>query len=936
MLRKKRFLPLLIIPALLFTACQNTPKFFVDEIPVDKRVIKGILSNGIPYIIRQNSKPEKRAELRLAINAGSTLEDDNQQGFAHLVEHMAFNGTEDFAKQEIIEYIESIGMKFGAHLNAHTGFDETVYKLHMPTDDMAVIEKGVHILENWAHKISFEPDEIDKERGVVIEELRTRHGAQNRIFNKELPILYPNTRYAKRLPIGKEDLLRNGSYEDIKRYYVDWYRPELMSLVAVGDFEPKQIIALFEQYFGSIKTSKNKRERTKFGIPDNQAPLISIQTDPELTNTAVRLQFKQPLFQIKNAADLKQHFRHQLFIGMLNARISEDVLKVESPAIGATARFSSYFGDKSSLTLFARGKPGKSKQSIKFLLDKANQVKQHGFTKAELSRQKASLLSSAQGKAKKVEKQNSRNLARKYVNYYTKGSNILGNEQYLEAVKTFLPKVTLEEVNQLINKWYQANNRLISISAPDSEKATLPSEGDVLLLWQQADQEKLTAYQEKSIADELLKTKPEPGKIVNKHYDEALDYHLWMLSNGIKVIVKNTDFDEDKIIFSARSWGGYSLADDETLSVTKFTDYLMNMMGLGEFNFTDLRKFKKGHSFNVSTRINKSGHHMSGNSSVKDLPFLMQNVYLKFQQPRKDEAAFNTFIARGVAHYNNQLNSPEGQFYEAIRLAQSGDDSRSLKLDGELVKKQSLERSIDLYQQLFSNPADFHFVFVGNIDLAQMETLVEQYLASLASKKAQDKLINLPDQRTKGQLNVAVAKGIDPKATIVLKTLGHQAWDHHGSMQFSVLKSALSTALRERIREDKSGAYGVRVNGAFDRTNDAYWTDITFTCDPARSEELKNEVFNVIEEFKRGEIAEKYVTNYIEQRVKSHQEKIRTNGFWKNYLLWQHEPGYEILPWDEAEVLLSSMTVEEVKVAANIFLNRDDSLEAVLMPELKP
>ena len=280
---------------------------YQGKVPLSSKIIKGKLANGMEYIIRKNSKPQKRAEIRLVVNAGSVLEDERQLGFAHFAEHMAFNGTEDFKKHEIIEYVESIGMKFGAHLNAHTSFDETVYKLQVPTDDKATLEKGIHILENWAHKISFEPEEIDKERGVVIEEMRTRQGANNRIMHKQLPVLYKNSQYAHRLPIGTKDILANGKHEDLIRFYKDWYRPDLMSLVAVGDFEPKEVEALFEKYFAKIAPhSSNSKIRKNYTIPDNKAPLISIETDPELTRTIVNISIKQTLFEPKTYAENKE------------------------------------------------------------------------------------------------------------------------------------------------------------------------------------------------------------------------------------------------------------------------------------------------------------------------------------------------------------------------------------------------------------------------------------------------------------------------------------------------------------------------------------------------------------------------------------------------------------------------------------------------------
>jgi len=904
-----------------------------EKIPLDPRVIKGTLSNGIPYIIRQNSKPEKRAELRLAIDAGSILEDDNQQGFAHLVEHMAFNGTKDFAKQEIVDYVESIGMKFGAHLNAHTGFDETVYKLQMPSEDIAVLEKGVHILENWAHKISFDGQEIDKERGVVLEELRRRHGANNRVFRKQLPALYTDSHYANRLPIGQEDILLTGSHENLKRFYHNWYRPELMSLVAVGDFEPEQMVQLFEKYFGQIKIKDNKPDRTRFGIPDNTAPLISIETDPELTYSLLKLQFKQPKFVLENYQDLRLATLHKMFTGMLNARIVEGVLKPESPVIAATSGFGSMFGDKHQFYTWANVKPNQSKQALAFLQHKLNQVLQHGFTKAEFERQKSVLLNQAQRGAKEVDKQQSRGLANQYVNHLMNGGALIGREHYLAVLVQLLPQIELTSVNQLAQTWLQPNNRLASLTAPETQAESLPTKAELLALWQQTAEQNVAAYQETKIADSLMTTLPTPGTIVDKQYDAALDYHIWTLSNGVKVIVKSTDFKNDQIVFQARSWGGFSLADNTRFKQVTYTGHLSAMMGLGDFNLVDLRKFNQGKSFKIKTKINQLGHKLGGDSSVNDLPFLMQSLYLKFQAPRKDQAAFDTFVAGATPHFDNQFNSPNGFFKEQLRLAQYSNNERSYKMDGAAIKQQDLAASMQFYRQLYSNPADFHFTFVGNIDLAEMETLVNQYLASIPSKAEADSFIERPDMRTKGTLKVTVNKGVDPKATIILKTFGQLPWSRERSIEFSTMKSTLSTALRERIREDKSGAYHIKVSGGFSRTTDKFSTNISFTCDPARVDELKLAVFKVIEEFKQGAIEQKFVNNFIEQQIKKIEVNRKSNHHWAGSLLWRHEKGITPYTWDEKAAAFKKMTIDNVQQAAKLFFNQADSVEAILLPE---
>ncbi|WP_232787572.1 pitrilysin family protein [Paraglaciecola sp. MB-3u-78] len=461
----------------------HTTSDFSGPLPISSRVIKGQLDNGMTYLIRQNNTPEKRAEIRLIVKAGSILEDDNQQGFAHFVEHMAFNGTEDFDKQEIVEYVESIGMKFGAHLNAYTSFNETVYKLQIPSDEAGALEKGIHILENWAHKIKFDALEIDKERGVVLEEMRARQGAGWRVFNKQLPIIYQDSQYALRLPIGNKESIEHGAHQDLVRFYKDWYRPELMALVAVGDFDPNQVQALFETYFSSIEMAPSRnKQRPSYFIPDNAAPLVTIETDPELTRTTVEIQIKQTLIEPVTYTQYYQTLVSQLFIDMLNGRFGEATLAPKAPVISAGSSFGRFRADKSAFTLAATAKPKKSKEVVAFLLTELNRVLQHGFTQSELDRFKQSVLSKLDNAAKEIDTTQSSRLANEYVRHIVKGESIAGIDHYYTIGKKFLPLITLDEVNAIDETWFTAKNRIIKIAAPESDKSSLPSKVELLAL----------------------------------------------------------------------------------------------------------------------------------------------------------------------------------------------------------------------------------------------------------------------------------------------------------------------------------------------------------------------------------------------------------------------------------------------------------------------
>ncbi|MCF2947338.1 insulinase family protein [Paraglaciecola aquimarina] len=934
------------IISLLFTACQSSPtstkevvqeetvkKPFSGALPVSPRLVKGKLDNGIEYIIQKNTKPEMRAEIRLVVNIGSLAEDENQLGFAHFAEHMAFNGTQDFEKQQIVEYVESIGMKFGAHLNAHTSFDETVYKLQIPTDDQEIIETGFHILENWAHKISFEPEEIDKERGVVIEELRARKGAGQRIFNKQLPVLYKGSRHAVRLPIGKQEILEHGKHEDLIRFYKDWYRPDLMSVLVVGDIETEHALELIEKYFSQIKPVENARTKQNYPIPDNSTPLISVETDPELTRSTVSLTIKQPLFNAQNYQDLKQQIGHSLFTGMLNNRIREAVLKPDSSLIAGGSSFSRLFSSNSTFNLGALVKPEQSKQAMSFLLAEYNRVRQNGFTATELARQKSSMLRSAEKGAKEIDKTQSKGLISRYVGHFLRQTPIMDNEQYFVAYQHFLPLISLDDINQLAAKWWSDNNRLVSISAPQKIAQSLPTEQQILALWQQSTEQKLAAYQDEKVADSLMSTTPKAGSVVDKHFDDNLAAHIWTLSNGAKVILKQTDFKEDEILFSASSEGGNSLLDTDTYLNTLLTTHIASAMGIGDLNSIQLGKYMKGKRFGISAQIDQYKQSLSGTSSVEDLPKFMQMLYLKFQRPRVDKPAFDTLISRASPYYKNRLDTPNGVFSEALRVAQYSNNPRSVKMDDKVIQSQSFEQSLDFYQERFANAGDFNFAFVGNLDLDKMEELLSTYVASLPNTDKAESWKKMPDLRTKGQLKVNVEKGLEPKATVVLNYYGSKPWSYTQNTAFNSLKSVLSTVLRERIREEKSGVYGVRVGGGFSRYDDSHSISISFTCNPERVDELVKETQLVIQEFKTQTQDKKYLENYKKQRLKSNETQIKQNGFWRGYLLASLSETQEFQTYQQALALVDEMTEAKLQVAANNFLNEQDTLIATLLPE---
>ncbi len=907
---------------------------YVGEMPLSPRIIKGKFDNGITYIIRKNTKPENRAELRLVINAGSILEDDSQQGFAHFVEHMAFNGTEDFKKQEIVDYVESIGMSFGAHLNAHTSFNETVYKLQVPTDDIKTLETGIHILENWAHKLSFEGEEIDKERGVVLEEMRARKGAGERLFRKQLPVVAKDSQYALRLPIGTKDVLENGKHEDLIRFYDDWYRPDLMAVIAVGDFEPEQIKSLLEKYFAKIKAASNAKHRKIYTIPKNKAPLISIETDPEMPQIVASLKIKQDLFEPKSFEDYRQLLTSELYTTILNARLREIALKKETAFIGAGSRFDRTYGGISTYSIGAAIKPGQITLALESILREENRAIQHGFTPSELERAKAILLRQWEKSATEVNNTNSRSFTSEYVRHFIKGEAVLGRDKEFEVAQHFMPLISINEVNSLGASWFTKENRIITLAAPETEKANLPNESELITLWDKVITEQTSPYQDSEVANSLMKKLPTAGSVVSKYFDSELETHYWTLSNGAKVILKQTDFKKDQILFSATSDGGNSQIDDTTFTKTLISDSLVDYMGVADFDQASLNKFMQGKKFSLKSKIYELSEKLSGSSSTQDIEHFMQMLHLKMTSPRKDPAAFETLIARITPSFENRFKQPKTVFNDAIREAKYGNDPRHPRVDVEVLKQQDLDASVNFYQQRFTNAADFDFIFVGNIDLTKMESLVKTYLASLPSNKSKEQFITLEDRRKPGLINVEVKKGLEQKAIVGYELSGETPFSHLNNMKFKAMKSALKTILRERLREDKSGVYGVSVRGSLSRRpTDTYKLSINFTCDPNRVDELLNEVTSILSELQSSTVDEKYLASFKEKSHKNRETALKENSFWKNHLANKERYQGNIVSITEYKALVDSVKVEDIQQAANIYFTTENKVIAKLLPE---
>lgn len=669
-------------------------------IPVNPNVVEGQLDNGVKYIILQNGKPENRAELRLVVNVGSVLEDDDQQGLAHFVEHMAFNGTKNFAKQEIVDYLESIGMRFGADINAYTSFDETVYMLKVPTDSAEMVEQGFLILEDWAGGVSFEDEEIDKERGVVIEEWRLRRGAEARMFDKQLPVLFKDSRYAVRLPIGTKEVLDNFSYDAAKRFYKDWYRPELMAVIAVGDFNVEWIEGLIIKHFSRIKVSENPRNREVYGVPNHKETLVATASDAEATGSRISVYYKQDTKNENSHGAYREGIIKSIYNAMLNDRFQEITTKPNAPFLYGFSAQGRFVREKEVYLLGSGVVDNGLERGLEALLTEAERVARHGFTSTELERQKINQLKSMEKAYNERDKTNSRSYASEYIRHFLTDEPIPGIMYEFELYKMYLPTIRLDEVNSLARKWLSDENRVILANHPVKEGIVKPTDSSLLSVFDNVKSLTIEPYVE-SIPDlPLVAAIPAPSAVSSESYIKSLDMHEMYLANGIRVLMKKTDFKNDEILLTSFSLGGTSHLGRDEYVPGRISASIINESGFGEFNKIALEKKLAGKIVGVSPYIGSVKEGISGSSTPEDIETMFQLIHLVFTAPRRDSTAYLALKERINGFVLNRSASPNVAFRDTISAVMSRHHPRYRPWSTKLVKEFDLDKSYNTSRSL--------------------------------------------------------------------------------------------------------------------------------------------------------------------------------------------------------------------------------------------
>jgi len=907
-----------------------------SQIPLDPNIKIGKLENGITYYIRKNSKPENRLELRLAVNAGSILEDDDQLGLAHFTEHMAFNGTKNFSKNELVSYLQSVGVRFGAHLNAYTSFDETVYILHLPSDSSEIVNQGFQILEDWAHNLSFENEEIDKERGVVIEEWRLGQGAEMRMLDKYLPVIFKDSRYSKRLPIGTKEILENFEYETLKRFYRDWYRPELMAVIAVGDLEIEEMEAKIVQHFNNVPVSENPRERKTYPVPDHQETLVAIESDPEAAFTQVQLYFKSDPKPFITLADYRTLITQGIYTGLLNQRLEELRQKADPPFIFASIEYGSTWArTKSAYQAFAMVSENGVEKGLRTLLEETRRIRLHGFTQGELERYKKDMLILYQRAYNERDKTESGSYAGEYIANFLQKEPIPGIEFEYGYVQQILPGITLEDVNGLTEKWIKDDNRVVVITAPEKEGIVLPTKDQVRGILEEVANSQVEPYQDELAGLVLMEQVPTPGKIVKENELPEIGVTELTLSNGVQVKLKSTDFKNDEVLFYAYSPGGHSLYPDEDYYSATNSSSVVARSGVKEFSAIDLQKLMAGKIVSVTPFINELTEGLRGNSTPADMETMFQLIHLEFTAPRKDAEIFQGYITNNKALYKNLLSNPQYYYYDKLTrlLTQNHLRGGGFPKD-EDWDKIDLERLHQIYQDRFKDASDFTFMFVGAFQMDQIKPLIETYLASLPTTNRTESWKDVGVRPPSGSVEKSFNKGTDPKSMVTLIFTGETEYDRNESYKLNAVAELLDIKLIETLREEKGGVYGASAGGQISQyPYSNYSVTIRFPCSPDNVDELIAATMAEIHKLKQNGPEEKDLNKVKETLKRERETNLKENSYWLTVLrsyYYNGEDPRETLKYEER---INAITVQDIQETANKYLNTDNFIKVVLYPE---
>ena len=912
----------------------------MQPLPIDPKVRYGKLDNGLTYYIRHNELPENRADFYIAQNVGSVLEEDNQAGLAHFLEHMAFNGTKNFPENGIDKYLQSVGMRMGENLNAYTSFDETVYTIiNAPVDKPNVVDSCLLILHDWSNSLALTDSMIEKERGIIREEWRTRRDASQRLLEKQLQQMFPGNKYANRIPIGSIDVINNFKPEELRAYYKKWYRPDLQAIIVVGDVDVDTVEKTIKTMFSDIPAPVNPAKREYVSVADNDEPIVSIATDKEASSTIIYIYHKydpMPAQLRSTAAGLITDYISAVCSQILNERLEALLHQANPPFVYAEA----YDGDfmvartKDAFTIAAIAKEGEIDSTMTALVREMERARQFGFTVSEYERAKINILKQYESAFNERDKQKNSSYTKEYVNHFTEGGYIPGIETEYTLINQIAPNITVEQVNQYLSQVIGEKNIVLALSGPEKEGVVYPTESELLEMFNKARSQKVEPYKEEVNNDPLIPELPAPGKIVKEEHDGLFNATVLTLSNGVRVVLKPTEYKKDEIQMTATSPGGSFMVGIDDAKNMKVFNSVIGLGGLGNFSAIDLSKKLAGKKVSCSASLGVDNESLHGYASPDDVKTLFELIYLAMTSPRTDNDAYASFENRMKAQLENAKLDPSTALNDTISKVVYNNHPRAVSLEAEDFDKISYQRILDIYKERYGDASDFTFTFVGNLNVDSIRPYIEQYLATLPANGRVDK--PSPDalpKIMKGKLENHFSREMQtPKSSVFQLYSGNSEYNLKNLLTASLLSQILDLVYTETIREAEGGSYGVYAGVSLSDFPKGQTTlQVFFDTDPEKWENMVRIVDEEIQRIATDGPKSEHLTKSRDNMLKRHNERLQENSYWLNVIDSYYFRGMDA--YTNYKETLESITADDIKKFMSDFISQGNCVEVVMGPK---
>ncbi len=908
-----------------------------QPVPIDKEVRTGVLENGITYYIRHNEEPKERASFYIFQNVGALLEEDNQNGLAHFLEHMAFNGTKNFEGKGILNTLEKHGVAFGRNINAYTSFNETVYNLSdVPTTIDGLVDTCLLILHDWTDFLLLTDEEIDSERGVITEEWRTRRNSSFRLRDQFFPVLFKGSKWAVRDVIGDTTVIKYHKPETLKKFYHDWYRTDLQGIAIVGDLDIDQVEAKIKEIFSDVEPIENPKKRPEFEIPEHEETYFVLATDKEATQSSINVYIfdKNKDGEEKTLADHREDYISSLFNTMISNRISELLQKGTPPFVNGYIQRIAFVRGYDATIIGTTAKPNEEDKALEAIYIEAQKIKQHGFTSGELERAKTNLLTSIESAYKQRDKIRNDSYASNYRDHFLTKEPIASMEFEYEFTKEIIPGISVEEVSAFAKEWIDTKNRTIVITGPDNDVDHL-NEAEANEIIAKVEASNIEAYVDEDASQELIEEELTGGKIISSKNLEEFDAVEWKLANGATVIFRKADYEKDNVALRSYSVGGSSLYDVEDLPSAEMLGTFINAYGVGEFNNITLDKILTGKKVDISPGLGQLTEGINGSSTPKDFETLMQLLYLHFEKPRFDEEAHNALWARYKAYVVNVEKDPAKITQDSLSNILSNYSPRNLIFNSKLIDQIDFSKIKEIYTDRIKDASDFTFIIVGNIDESTVKPMVEKYIGSLSDIDRKENWIDHPMDMPEGEtLKKIEIPFTTPKTNVNIVFENDMKYKRENVLKMAVLKGILRLRYTETVREEEGGSYGVRVSGSVSQLPSPKSTlKMDFDCDPEKSEHLKSiiyrEIDKIIEEGPTSVDFNKTVKNLLKDREQSKEH----NSYWMNSIYNYYFYGINTASEDAFENILNDLTEKDIQKYLKSFIKGADKVDAQFVPK---